>query len=246
MEKFAVISDIHGNSWALKAVLNDIESRRINAIFNLGDILYGPLDPMGTYDLLKTKQILSIRGNQDRFILDNVSNKGFHETLDYVLEQLDDEVFNYLKNLPFDYKHDFKIYMCHGTPAKDDEYLIEQLFETHTGIKENENLNSILNQVKERIIFCGHSHQPGFIKTDLKTIINPGSVGLPAYDDDLPIFHKMQNFSNNARYSIVAIENDEVVRVEQISVSYDFESAAAMAKKNNRPDWAQWLRTGWA
>ncbi|NJO88101.1 MAG: metallophosphoesterase family protein [Chloroflexia bacterium] len=244
MRKFAVLSDIHGNSWALKAVLNDIESRNIDTVFNLGDILYGPLDPKGTYDLLRTRQFINIRGNQDRFILENIGKKGVHQTLDYVLKQLDDEALNFLKNLPFDYRFGSEIYTCHGTPEKDDEYLIEHLTETHVGIKENATLNSILNQIEERIVFCGHSHQPGFIITDLKTIINPGSVGLPAYDDDLPIFHKMLNFSNHARYCIVTVEIGEVIKVEQISIKYDSESAATMAEKNNRPDWALWLRTG--
>jgi putative phosphoesterase len=244
MGKFAVISDIHGNSWALEAVLKDIESRNIDTIFNLGDILYGPLDPIGTYALLKTKQMVCISGNQDRFITENIGNKGVNGTLDYVLEQLNDEIFSFLKDLPFNYRHGSEIYMCHGTPAKDDEYLLEELFESHVEVKDNEKLNSILNEIEEKIVFCGHSHQPGFVKTGFKTIINPGSVGLPAYDDDLPIFHKMQNFSNHAMYSVVAVENEKVVKVEQISVKYDFESAAAMAEKNNRPDWAQWLRTG--
>ena len=48
----AVIADIHGNRWALEAVLQDIERRGIQQIVNLGDNLTGPLDPAGTADLL--------------------------------------------------------------------------------------------------------------------------------------------------------------------------------------------------
>ncbi|SDD65802.1 Calcineurin-like phosphoesterase superfamily domain-containing protein [Priestia aryabhattai B8W22] len=51
-QKIAIISDIHGNSLALEAVLSDISRRGINTIFNLGDSLYGPLDPLGTFKLL--------------------------------------------------------------------------------------------------------------------------------------------------------------------------------------------------
>ena len=50
--KIAFLSDIHGNSWALKAVLNDIKQRGITEIYDLGDSLYGPLDPKGTFHLL--------------------------------------------------------------------------------------------------------------------------------------------------------------------------------------------------
>jgi predicted phosphodiesterase len=38
----AVLSDIHGNRWALEAVLDDIRRRGIRDMFNLGDSLYGP------------------------------------------------------------------------------------------------------------------------------------------------------------------------------------------------------------
>ena len=47
-----VIADIHGNRWALEAVLQDIDRRGIQQIVNLGDHLTGPLDPAGTADLL--------------------------------------------------------------------------------------------------------------------------------------------------------------------------------------------------
>ncbi len=42
-DSIAVISDIHGNRWALEAVLEDINRRGIKRIANLGDCLYGPL-----------------------------------------------------------------------------------------------------------------------------------------------------------------------------------------------------------
>ena len=62
----AVIADIHGNRWALEAVLQDIDRRGIQQIVNLGDHLTGPLDPGGTADLLSTRDMLSICGNDDR------------------------------------------------------------------------------------------------------------------------------------------------------------------------------------
>jgi hypothetical protein len=50
--KTAIMSDIHGNVDALKAVLLDIKKRGIKDIYNLGDSLYGPLFPLETYKLL--------------------------------------------------------------------------------------------------------------------------------------------------------------------------------------------------
>ena len=58
--KFAILSDIHGNRWALAAVLEDAKRRGITRFINLGDILYGPLKPLETYDLLKTVDAVTI------------------------------------------------------------------------------------------------------------------------------------------------------------------------------------------
>src|SRR3954466_4063927 len=67
----ALISDIHGNRWALDAVLEDIDRRGIQNIINLGDHFYGPLAPGATAErLLKLPVLATIRGNQDRQLIE--------------------------------------------------------------------------------------------------------------------------------------------------------------------------------
>ena len=66
----AVLADIHGNRWALEAVLEDIRRRGIREMVNLGDCLYGPLDPAGTARLLLELDMPAVRGNEDRILLD--------------------------------------------------------------------------------------------------------------------------------------------------------------------------------
>ena len=43
--KLAVLSDIHGNARALRAVIRDLEHRDVDQVVNLGDCLYGSVDP---------------------------------------------------------------------------------------------------------------------------------------------------------------------------------------------------------
>jgi hypothetical protein len=78
-------------------------------------------------------------------------------------------------------------------------------------------------------------------------IVNPGSVGLPAYDDDHPYphssFHRIETGSPDARYAI-AEKRDGQWLCELVSVHYDHESAAQQADQRDRPDWAHALRTG--
>ncbi len=241
-EKIAIISDIHANSWALKEVLKDIKSRKADTILNLGDSLYGPLDPKGTFDLLSKNNIKSISGNQDRFIIENASKSTFIPTLEYVKGCIDNNALNWLKELPFDLSYN-NIYSCHGNPINDSIALLEKINQNYVGIQTNDEIEITLSKIKEDIIVCGHSHLPRMIKTKKKTVINPGSIGLPAYDDDLPIPHKMESLSPHAKYAVLNI-NPTGINVELISIEYDYETAASVAEKNNRKDWAKWIRTG--
>lgn len=240
--KFAILSDIHGNSFALEAILEDLEKRKVDQVFNLGDILYGPIAPAKTYTLLQNVETISISGNQDRIILEQAEGKNNSETMNFVLDELNGEALEYLRSLPYNFHHDNAIYLCHGSPKRDDEYLVERLQEGFVDIKANIEIEDALRDISESIVVCGHSHKFHLIKTGTKTVINPGSVGLQAYDDDSPIYHKMENYHTNTRYCVLNIEED--ISVDFISLPYDFESAAKLAEKNSRPDWARWLRTG--
>jgi putative phosphoesterase len=240
--KIAFISDIHGNSWALRAILDDIKEKDVSEIYDLGDSLYGPLDPKGTYHLLKEEGIESICGNQDREIFENANSSDINPTLKYVQSQLFENAILWLKELPAHRIVHDQIFLCHGTPANDSGYLLEQLHDTFVGIKDYNQIEVLLADVKQKIIVCGHSHKPALVETQERIIINPGSVGLPAYDDELPIPHKIENFSPKARYCIIDLERN--INIEQIAISYDYENAALAAEQNKREDWAKWLRTG--
>ena len=99
------------------------------------------------------------------------------------------------------------------------------------------------------LLACGHSHVPRSVRlTSGLLIINPGSVGLPAYDDDHPYpqsgYHRIENGSPDARYAI-AEKRDGQWLCDLVSVPYDHKSAAQQADLHQRPDWAHALRTGW-
>ncbi len=119
----------------------------------------------------------------------------------------------------------------------------KKINKNHVGIQTNDEIEITLSNITENIVVCGHSHLPRMIKTRNKIIINPGSIGLPAYDDDLPIPFKMESLSPHAKYAILNI-NANGINVELISIEYDYETAASVAEKNDRKDWAKWIRTG--
>lgn len=243
-KKYAILSDIHGNSWALKAVLDDIMMKEIQIILNLGDIFYGPLDPEGTAEILQQYSIETVQGNQDRIIYESMGLDSDNPTLDYVLNQLTGKQIDWLKNLPKTRVIDNKIFLCHGTPANDEAYLIDDIGTGIPYLKPTPEIEVILQNIKHPVILCGHSHIARSVYlTNKQLIINPGSVGLPSYEDDFPIHHKMESGSPHASYVILTKTNKEW-NIEHIRVTYNWGKAAQKAEKNNRKDWAYWLRTG--
>ncbi len=242
--QIAILSDIHGNRWALEAVLKDLEKRNINRIFNLGDTLYGPLDPEGTINLLNNIDIVSVCGNQDRIIFDMSIDDSENPTLKFVRGNLNHEDMIWLSEQKGIVSVDGQYLLFHGIPGNDEKYLVNRVTDYGITLRSNQALLEILKDYREPIFLCGHDHQPNVIRLpDGRMIINPGSVGLQAYNDDLPVFHHVENGNPNARYAIVT-EDERGVNIDQCALPYDHFTAAITAESNGRHDWASWLRTG--
>lgn len=94
------------------------------------------------------------------------------------------------------------------------------------------------------LILCGHTHIPRAVQlNDGRLIVNPGSVGVPAYASDLPWPHSMEAGTPHARYAILDKRNPGW-QVEFFQVEYDWAAASHLAAARNRPDWAIALVTG--
>ncbi|HTD25299.1 MAG TPA: metallophosphoesterase family protein [Terriglobales bacterium] len=240
--RFAAIADIHGNIWALEAVLADIRSRSVDLIVNLGDHLYGPLDPIRTADRLIVLDLPSISGNQDRELIASTPAQG---TLQENRGALREEHRTWLGKLPSTLLWpEQDVLLCHGTPFADDVYLLEQVHAEGVSLATPEKILSLLGGVSHSLILCGHSHVPRTVTLPQgSTIVNPGSVGLQAYTDDLPLPHAMQTGSPHARYAILT-RHKHGWQVEHISVVYDWNHAAEVAARNGRADWGHCLKTG--
>ncbi|HEY0783048.1 MAG TPA: metallophosphoesterase family protein [Thermoanaerobaculia bacterium] len=242
-EPIAVLSDVHGNRWALEAVLADIARRGIATTLNLGDSLYGRLDPAGTADLLIAAGIPSIAGNQDRVLLETSQAAQAARDRGFVLELLTAEHLAWLAGQPKTLVHG-DLLLCHGTPASDETYLLEHVTPQGATLAPSVAVAAILDGTDAPVVLCGHSHQARTVALPGgRLAVNPGSVGLPAYTADLPHPHVMEAGSPHARYAILE-KTDEGWRVEHVAVPYAWNEAAAVAKKNGRADWAAWIETG--
>lgn len=243
--KIAALSDIHSNVFALEAVIFDALKRSVDVMLNLGDILYGPIAPRATYDLLREHDFVTICGNQDRQISEATPEETeANPTLQFILNDLGGESLDWLKSLPFDRQLADDIYLCHGTPTSDQIYLIEDVGTGSPRVRPDSEMTELLAGNATEVIICGHTHIPRCVAlSNNQLIVNPGSVGLPAYTDDEPVLHSMENFSPHASYAMLE-RNEAGWTVQQIKVAYDHQRSAAKASKHQRHDWAHFLTTG--
>ena len=245
-EKLGILSDIHGNALALEAVLRHAELRGVRRFVNLGDILYGPLQPLETFKILqRTPVIATIAGNQDRQIFGATTNDlAANPTLAFVIGNLGREPIAWLRGLPSTAVVDGTVFLCHGTPASDTTYFLEDVDSGHPLVRADEDIVRLLGGVRETVILCGHSHIPRVTQLSSgQLIVNPGSVGLAAYDDAAPVKHVMETHAPHAAYAILE-QGQSGWDVALHRVSYNWNEAAKQARALNREDWALGIATG--
>jgi predicted phosphodiesterase len=242
--ELAVISDVHGNRWALEAVLEDIDRRKIRRFINLGDTVYGPLDPAGTADLLIPLRQRTVRGNEDRIITDDAVSDVNIPTLAFTRDRLTDRHKQWLESLALSATLEPDVFYFHGTPDRDDEYLLHEVTPKGLEVRSPEAVAAMLEGIPYRLILCGHDHTPKTLTLpDGRLVVNPGSVGLQAYTDETPHHHLVSNHSPHARYAVVK-RTASGWSATHVQVEYDWTAAAEIAAENGRPDWAIWLRRG--
>lgn len=247
MESFAVISDIHGNLPALEAVIEDLENKGISQVINLGDMFSGPLWPQETAQLLMSKSWFHVAGNHDIQIISNhYKNLGLSDA--YAYNHLDAQQKMWLASHPQTIiLLGEEVFACHGTPQNPNQYLTENIEKGRMKRASREIMKGRLSGfLGSTIILCGHSHIPRCIQLDDQlTIINPGSVGQPAYIDDEYPPHIMEIGSPHARYAIVE-KKGPFWSCQFITIKYDWHYASKKAYKENRNDWGYALESGFA
>jgi diadenosine tetraphosphatase ApaH/serine/threonine PP2A family protein phosphatase len=242
--RFAAIADIHGNCLALKAVLADIATLGIAEVVNLGDHVSGPLEPRRTADLLIARNFTSIRGDQDRRLVE-LGPPGTSQRWDH--RQLDRSHLDWLASQPPTLVYRDEVLLCHGSPRNDATYWLDRV--TADGAIQASAIADIevdAADVAATLILCAHTHIPRVVRLrDGRLVVNPGSVGLPGYDGARPVYHKVQTGTPDACYAILE-RSAQGWRVTFRYVPYDHMAMAELATARGMPVWASALATGWA
>jgi predicted phosphodiesterase len=245
--KYALISDIHGNLPALKAVLADIDTREdVEAVYHLGDLGgYAPW-PNEVVNLLLERSITGIAGNYDSTVATDYEHCGCkaetprqeelsHLSYGWTLEHVTPETKRFLGSLPFrmdlrprgGHKSRPQLTLVHGAPTLNTLYWTDDRPDSFcakmaraAGLREGD------------LIAFGHTHKPWHRVVEGVHFLNTGSVGKPKDGD--------------WRAGYVVVEADEEVRgVEFVRVEYDLERAVEGILGSELPDeFADQLKAG--
>ena len=256
--RLALVSDIHGNLPALEAVWAEIERVAPDRTINLGDIASGPLWPQETVRWLMARAAAApdrwttIAGNHERQALaPDIAAMGASDA--FAARALGAAERAWLAALPATHQLAHDILLCHGTPASDLVYFMETVVPGF-GVDGSRGMRAAsASELRERaagalansLVLCGHTHVArAQAVAGGPLVVNPGSVGLQAYDDDHPFAHVVEAGSPHARWALVERDTRGAWHVQLRATPYDWHAAAARAQDNGRGDWADALATG--
>src|ERR1700712_115289 len=215
--RIAIVSDIHGNLPALEAVWAEIERAAPALVVNLGDIASGPLWPRETVQWLMAREAAepgrwrTIAGNHERQALAaDIARMGASDAT--AARALGEHERAWLGGLSATHWLAGDVLLCHGTPASDLAYFMETVIPgfgvdgqrgvrvasaSELGARAAEMpAGDSRSGLSAALILCGHTHVArAMAVSGGPLVVNPGSVGVQAYDDVHPHPHWIENGS---------------------------------------------------
>jgi len=223
----AFISDIHGNSTALQAVLEDIGRKGIDQIYVLGDLCYRGPDPKGALALVQSLNTRVIKGNADEWVVrgvlpGEVPDKAIgmmNMERDWTVSRLEPQDIGYLEGLPAGLNFEWegvRVKAFHATP--------ESLFEVVLPSADDEVLQAkLMPEADAELFIYAHIHRPYIRYIHGRILMNIGSVGLPF--DGMP----------KASYAIVEVERGKIsTSIER--VDFDIEEVIRQYEAGQYPN----------
>jgi predicted phosphodiesterase len=168
---YALVSDIHGNMPAFRAVLDELARLGIEDAVCLGDVAQGGDEPAAVLDRLAELGWPVILGNADQFLLDGLEEvTAEHRTRrDWSLQQLDERHLAQIGAFHPTYERD-GLLAFHGSPRSFDDILFPDTEDVSPWVATGHTL-----------LAGGHTHIQWTTRIGDSTYVNPGSVGQPVY-----------------------------------------------------------------
>ena len=232
--RIAILSDIHGDTRALEAVIADARALGATEYWLLGDILLPGPGREDLFDLLDAIPITAaVRGNWDDCVLEALDGEyGLEDPQEiqllrltqYVMEGLEPKRIDWLRSLPLVEKKEvngIRFSLSHNLPEKNYGGDLRPANRT-------ENFDQLLDDQTDMAIY-GHVHKQLLrYGSQGQQILNPGTIGMPYFD-----WMPLQN--HRAQYALIDVEEDGVTNLQFRKVAYDYEAELQDAKDKELP-----------
>ena len=232
--RIAILSDIHGDTTALKAVIADARALGATEYWLLGDILLPGPGREDLFELLDAIPITAaVRGNWDDCVLEALDGEyGLEDPQEiqllrltqYLMEGLDPKRIDWLRSLPLVEKKEvngIRFSLTHNLPEKNYGGDLRPANVT-------ENFDQLLDDQTDMAIY-GHVHKQLLrYGSQGQQILNPGTIGMPYFD-----WGPIQN--HRAQYALIDVEEDGVTNLQFRKVAYDYEAELQDAKDKGLP-----------
>ena len=178
--RVAMFADVHGSELALRAVLDDVRSVGVDAMYCLGDLATLGPSPRAAIDTLAQSGCACVLGNHDEMVLDPrlarryTDAKVVLDAIDWCADRLSEADRDFLRGLRPECRIDLDgrtVLGFHGTPRSNVEDLI--------ATTPPEVVDEFLDGRSASVIVGGHTHVQMIRQHRGILLVNVGSVGLP-------------------------------------------------------------------
>jgi putative phosphoesterase len=231
--RIAILSDIHGNDIALRAVLEHIEEQGgVDAYWVLGDLVALGHAPVKVLEMLReVPNVKIIRGNTDSYICNDTRPRPSIDDVKAdinLLKQLVEVEGNFswtkgavtcagwlawLSRLPIEYRDKLpdgtQVLCVHASPGRDDG----------SGIRESmdqREIEALLLGAQESLICVGHTHRPFSITVNNKHIVNPGSISNPLGKDVRASYAILEASELGYKVELLRVDYNQGAVIEQL------------------------------
>lgn len=218
--KVAIISDIHGNSVALKEILKDAKTNQVDDYIFSGDLVNDLPFGNETLEIVKKTSDKVLKGNKEQYLIEYEDEKydwkniQFNNTR-FMYNELSKENRKYIRELPHAMYVEYegvKILVAHGSPNSVEELLNR---------RKRELLDKYTKDLDADCLIFGHTHEKmWYEKINNKLVINAGCAGVSPY------------YIGKAEYVILTIENEKINKIDFRLVDYNIETVKNMIIKS--------------
>lgn len=236
IRRIALVSDVHGNSVALDAVLADLSTQApVDEVWALGDLVAIGPDPVGVLERLhELSNCRFLAGNTERYVRtgerplpdpETAANRphlpGLIAGFSWTAGRLHESGWlDWLTSLPASLRGELatghRLVGVHATPGRDDGPGL------HAGLSDDE-LEKLLDLADADVLCAGHTHVPLARRVGQRSAVNLGSVSNPSRHGD-----------GTASYVLINATGPEAT-ISHRSVSYNVEAVLRELRNLRHP-----------